>query len=249
MAAAGANRAATRGSQRHRASELIDTGGNLLTDQQRADAAAWRRTLDVHGMRTHPDWVEGFVAWPEHGVCGRFDRIVWYQGRPVMLDLKSGENAVKYPQSVSVQLALYAYAPWISARIEVAGDASTVTEWVKHPDDLDLDKGYVILLGDGMEIGELYEIDIRHGWLGAQRALDIVDWRKAHGYGAKLARKIEPPETPSGDGLIAAIMAATSQDGLVWLWKTAKDKGLWSDAATEAAKLRKAQLAEEAKEY
>lgn len=246
-AAAGANQAATRGSQRHRATELLDTGGNLLTDQQRKDAEVWRRTLDVHGMLIDPNRVEGFVMWPEHGVCGRYDRIAWYDGRPVMVDLKSGANAVRYPQSVSVQLALYAYAPMTSASIAVDGDRSTVTEWVGHDDSLDLDKGYVILLEDGKELGELYEINIRHGWAGAQQALDIVDWRKAHNYGSGLAKKIEPPKTPDGDQLIKAIESTQTEQGLLQLWRAAKDQGLWTDRATQAAKQRKTELTKVAK--
>src|SRR5690606_37879937 len=160
MRVAGAHHAANRGTQRHRASELADTGGTLLTAQQEADAEAWRRTLDRYGIEVDPAYVEGFAIWPEYGVAGRFDRIVRYQGRHVILDLKSGENAVKYPQSTAVQLALYARAPLISAEVNVHGDRSTVARWRTPPEDLDLRTGYVVLLGDGMDVGQLHEVDI-----------------------------------------------------------------------------------------
>lgn len=189
---AGAHHAANRGTQRHRASELADTDGKLLTDQQRQDAAAWQRTIEHHKLEILPGFVEGFAIWPDHCVTGRFDRIARYRGRHVIVDLKSGRNSVMYPQSTAVQLALYARAPLVSAKATTTGDRSTVTEWTTPPADLDLDTGYVVLLEDDMEIGELWEIDIAHGWVGAQQALSIVDWRKAYRYGAELARPVEP---------------------------------------------------------
>lgn len=252
MQLAGAHHAANRGTQRHRASELADTGGTLLTDQQRDDAEAWRRTIEHHGLEIDPAFVEGFAIWPDYGVTGRFDRIARYRGRHVIVDLKSGENSVKYPQGTAVQLALYARAPLVSARINVSGDRSTVTEWAPPPADLDLSTGYVVLLGDGMEVGELWEIDIEHGWLGAQHALSIVDWRKAHSYGAGLARPVGPvTEAAAVDLLVQELGAevvslteqvatAPSAVALEALWAANRDT--WTDEHTAAARQRKQEL-------
>jgi hypothetical protein len=238
-----ANDAARRGTQRHRASELFDLSEPLITDQQRADAAAWQRTIDSYGIQILPEYVEGFALWPDHFVAGRFDRIARYQGRTVILDLKSGENAVRYPQGTAVQLALYANAPMISAAVKTNGDKSTVTRWRQPPEDLDLKTGYVILLGDDMEVGELWEIDIAHGWVGAQHGLSIVDWRKEHNYGKALAGQVDPPSTPAihngVDRLLQEIKSALDEETLTRLWRTSTG---WAQTHTEAAIARKAEL-------
>lgn len=236
---AGAHHAANRGTQRHRASELADIGGALLTAQQRADAEAWRRTVEHHGLEILPQHVEGFAIWPDYGVVGRFDRLANYQGRTVIADLKSGENAVKYPQGTAVQLALYARAPLISAKVVTTGDRSTITEWTTPPADLDLKTGYVVLLSDGMATGELWDIDIEHGWAGAQLGLSLVNWRKAHRYGADLAIKIE--STPHLDAVIEHISAASTRQQLEELWLT--NSAIWTNQHTTAAADRMRQLA------
>lgn len=237
MRIAGSHHAADRGTQRHRAAELFDLGRPLITDQQKADAQAWQRTIEAHGLEIIPEHVEGFAAWPQHGVTGRFDRIARYDGRLVIVDLKSGENAVKYPQATTAQLALYARAPMISAEVATVGDQSTVTKWIEPPPDLDLEVGYVILLGDDMEVGELWEINIAHGWVGAEHALALVDWRKEHGYGRLLARKVEVQPEP--DDLLELIAGAPDEDTLTDLWRSSS---IWTPQHTAAAIRRKAEL-------
>ncbi|MCX5119237.1 PD-(D/E)XK nuclease family protein [Micromonospora sp. NBC_00362] len=239
MQVAGAHHAANRGTQRHRASELADLGGKLLTEQQRADAAAWQRTLDAYGIEILPEFVEGFAIWPEYGVVGRFDRIARYRGRHVIVDLKSGENAVKYPQGTAVQLALYANAPLISAGIDVAGDRSTVTDWTTPPADLDLEHGYVVLLGDGMDVGQLWRIKIGHGWRGAQLGLGVVQWRKEYRYGAELSSQ-ETSTTPTPD-LIDLINRAGDEPELDGIWRTYASA--WTPEHSTAAQQRLAAIA------
>ena len=253
MRIAGSHHAADRGTQRHRASELVDTDQPMLTEQQRADAAAWQRTIDHYGIEIIPQHVEGFAMWPDHGVAGRFDRIARYQGRSIILDLKSGENAVKYPQSTAAQLALYANAPLISAKTTTAGDKTTVTEWTAAPADLDLKTGYVILLGDDMDIGQLWEIDISHGMAGARSALDLVDWRKQKSYGKDLAQLVETAKPKpewvrrrdngwSDPDIADRIRQATTVDTLLDVWRQATAVGTWGQFHTQLARRRRAEL-------
>jgi len=199
MAAAGAHRKADRGTQMHRASQLVDMDGKLLTAQQRADAAAWLRTIDRYGIGIDPDFIEQFVVYPESGIVGRFDRLAYINDTLSILDLKSGENAVKYPQGTCVQLAIYRFAPYVSTAIDVTGDKSTVTEWRPMPTDIDEENGYVVFLAPGADVGELWRINIAHGRRGADIALEIVEWRKAHNYGKALATPVENsgPEQPA----------------------------------------------------
>lgn len=243
--AAGADQAAHRGSQRHRASELSDLGGNLMTQQQRDDAAAWNRTLDKYRITVDPRFVEAFVIWPDYGIAGRLDRVASVGGVLRILDLKSGENAVRYPQSTAVQLALYGYAPLVSSRVVTVGDRSTVTEWEPMPNDLDLSVGNVLLLGDGQEVGSLFDLDIERGWKGAMRALDLLEWRRENYRAAELVRPSTVPvdsSAPVGYDVLKEISEANSPEALVAVWKTATSHGMWNADATEAAKARKAKL-------
>lgn len=244
MRVAGSHHAADRGTQRHRASELFDLAEPMLTDQQRADAAAWQRTIEAYGIEILPEFVEGFAIWPHHGVTGRFDRIARYQGRHIILDLKSGKNAVAYPQGTAVQLALYANAPLISAETKTNGDQSTVTRWRQPPDDLDLETGYVVLLADEMDVGELWKVNIGHGMAGARDALNLVNWRKEHGFGKYLAEKVEPTSVVHNgvDNLLQQINDAADEKVLLQLWITNEPR--WTEIHTAAAKRRKQQLAD-----
>lgn len=196
--AANAHLKANRGSQMHRATEFVDLGRDdrLLTDQQKRDAAAWRRTLDAYGIVPLDGFVEGFVCWPEYNVAGRFDRVAVIGvcgGVTAILDLKSGENAVTYPQSTAAQLALYANAPHVSKTVRTIGDRSTVTEWQTMPATLDRQWGYVVYLPPDADVGELWRINLEHGRTGADLALQLVDWRKAHNYGRGLSQKVAAP--------------------------------------------------------
>jgi hypothetical protein len=133
-----------------------------------------------------------------------------------------------------VQLALYARAPFISKTISTAGDRSTVEDWQAPPDDLDLDTALVILLSDDMKLGELWEIDIAHGWAGAELALNIVNWRKGRDYGKELSRKV------AGFDLAGLINIAGDEESLGALWK--EYRSIWTDEHTELARQRKADL-------
>jgi hypothetical protein len=191
--AAGAHRKAERGAAMHRALELALLGRTdlLLTARQRADADALRRTLDRYRL-TPTKWVESFVCYPEHLVAGRFDAILEKSdGTTILVDLKSGENAVKYPQSAAIQLALYQRAPFVAASVQAKGDRSTVTEWAALPENLYLPRGYVLLVQPGERVGALYAINTKHGWLGAELALRIVNWRRDFNYGHGLTREVK----------------------------------------------------------
>src|SRR5690606_22100982 len=204
---------ADRGTQRHRVFELMLLGDThaLITDQQQEDLRVLERTLDRYGIEPIEGRVEQFVAWPDYGVVGRYDAVLSYQGGPALFDLKSGVNAVKYPHSTVVQLALYAYAPHTSARIDRDGDKSQVTEWTTMPDGIDLEHAYVIYCDDHHEVGELYRLNLVHGKAGADLALETVQWRKAYSFGRDLADLVEATPTPAPASAGVAPPAASAK--------------------------------------
>lgn len=198
--AAGAYRNSARGLQMHWVLQCVLSGRTdlIMTAQQRADADALRRTLDRY--RLDPtEWVENFIVYPEFLVAGRFDAILRkvVDDTLVMVDLKSGINAVKYPQSTACQLALYQNAPWMAASVDTKGDLSVVTEWTHLPENLYRDHGYVLLLQPGEPVGTLHSVNTQHGWAAAQLALRIVNWRREFSYGKDIVREVPIPKASS----------------------------------------------------
>lgn len=235
---AGQHRKADRGSQKHRVLELILTGqeDQLITDQQKHDAIILKRTLDLYKLTPHDGLVEQFVAYPDQRVAGRFDCICERSDNSLVgVDLKSGINAVKYPRSTSVQLALYFHAPMISDKINIRGkDKVSIDDWRELPDRLDRTRAYVLLVEQDAEVGSFHRIDIEHGWTGAQYALDIVAWRKKLDYGNGIALEVRPDDPiitdeSVEDGFADIASRAGSVKELQMLHKNAKDQGVLTD--------------------
>lgn len=235
---------ADRGTQMHKVLELIllDQPNRLLTDQQRRDADVLRRTLDRYDLRPAQGMAERFVAYPDPiNVCGRFDAMLQHgSGTDLILtDLKSGPNAVKYPQSTAMQLALYARAPWMSAVYEDRGDRCVVEEWTPLPEQLDRDRAYVLLVPPDADVGTLHEFDIAHGWRAAQHALEIIQWRRHKDMVAEVepTNAVEMPLSFSNRAL-----AASSVEELRDLWREAAAAGAIDDGFRLAVDAQRAVL-------
>ena len=235
--AAGVYARAERGTAMHLALQWVLSGrvDLLLTERQRADADALQRTLDKYHL-VPTAWVENFVVYPGL-VAGRFDAILLSpNGTPTMTDLKSSANAVAYPQSVAIQLAAYANAPFMATSVQTEGDKSTVTEWIPLPENLDRETGYVLVLEPGAAVGTLHEVNIDHGWAGAQLALRILRWRKGFDYGRGLAREVEL-------SFIDRARVAADLDELRVIWKEARRSKAHTEDFLAACEGRREQLA------
>lgn len=220
-------RAADRGTQMHKVLELVlsERRHLILTAQQERDAAVLRRTLDRYGLTPEKDYFEQFVLYPGYRVTGRFDCILRRPNDDIILtDLKSGTRAIEYPQSVAVQLALYANAPMISANVEGVGDQCIVNEWRAMPTGLDRKWGYVMLVEPDAEVGTLHRIDIEHGWRAAQLALEVIKWRRE-----KIVVDEVPPWRTGLDDVATfaarAIANARTVDEVRELWKSYGESG------------------------
>lgn len=246
LAAAKAHQAADRGTQMHRVLELIllNQEERLLTAQQRADADVLKRTLDRYKLTPHGTMAEQFVIYPQHNIAGRFDAILENaHGDLILTDLKSGPNAVNFPDTTCIQLALYARAPFMSADIHQSGDTSTVKDWQKIPERLDRRYGYVMLVTPDDTVGTLHRIDIEHGWAGAQLALKAVQWRKALNRGKDIATPVEdfpPPPTPAT--WESLMEGADSLDRLRELWKRCQELGELTPSLKMLAQRRSKEL-------
>lgn len=247
---------ADRGTQAHRVLELILTGreDKLLTPQQKSDAEVLKRTLDAYKLTPHDGLVEQFVVWPDHAIAGRFDCICERNdGSLIVTDLKTGLNAVRYPQSTSVQLALYARAPMVSEKIvaRTKGKVS-IDDWKELPERLDRTRAYVLLVEQDAKVGTFHRIDIEHGWAGATYALDIVNWRKKLSYGDNIAVEVPPEKATEiitdesvAQGFLTMARRATNINECKLLWRNAKDQGCLTRDLKDALTSR----AEELKSY
>jgi hypothetical protein len=170
--------AATRGTAMHRVTERADRGeAMLLTDLLADTVTAWRNALDVAGYEVVPEYIERAVVYPKERICGRFDRIVRRKADGLLriLDLKSGDRALKYPHSIAIQLALYANAPWMAAAWD--GESGETTEFEPLPDGLDREIGLVLHMPEPGRVA-IGKVNIAAGWEIAHRAVfPILDWR------------------------------------------------------------------------
>jgi hypothetical protein len=170
-----ANRSRDRGSEIHRITEQHDKGRlPVLTPDMQAIIATWEQVLEQHGIEVLTDHVERIVVHPEFKVCGTFDRIARYQGRLVVLDLKTG-RPTKYRHTMCVQLALLASAPWITRDGIVHGEKVTFTEFDPMP-EVDQEIGLIVSMpSDGSEPC-VYELPLADGLRAARLAKEAKEW-------------------------------------------------------------------------
>jgi hypothetical protein len=164
----GGSSAATLGTALHRLTELNDLGRHM--PELHADRIGqYRDCLDRHSITVHPEWVETMVLHDAWGVAGTPDRIVTWNGRHVIADLKTGRDLKYAIGEIVIQLAGYATA--------TAGWDPATESRLTLP-DIDPDVALVIHMpaqGDGCE---LIEVDIKAGREAAEHCLWIRDWRK-----------------------------------------------------------------------
>jgi hypothetical protein len=170
-----ANRSRDRGSEIHRITEQHDKGKlPVLTPDMQAIIATWEQVLEQHGIEVLTDHVERIVVHPEFKVCGTFDRIARYNGRLVVLDLKTG-RPTKYRHTMCVQLALLASAPWITRDGIVHGEKVTFTEFDPMP-EVDQEIGLIVSMpSDGSEPA-VYELPLADGLRAARLAKEAKEW-------------------------------------------------------------------------
>lgn len=163
----------------HKATEVLDRGGDLdgLPDKVKVDAHAYRDLMTARNLT--PLAAETFVVCDEVGAAGSFDRLLQGPNRCLIGDIKTSGNpdTVKYAAlSWAVQLAIYAHAkPWLPGR--------GIVEWadlnLPTPDQL---RGLIVHIVQGTGQVKLYSVDLTGGWVAAQVAAEVRDLRalKSH---------------------------------------------------------------------
>lgn len=237
--AAAASAAATTGTALHKLTELVDQGADtshLPPDAKRDLEAYARATQPLTALR-----IEQHLVLDDWKIAGTADRIVEYQGRRYIADIKTGR--VDYGQlKIAMQLAVYAH-----------GDLYDVKSGRRSPmGEIDQQRGIVIHLPAGSGTCELMWADIGQGWEALPLAKQVREWRtRGRKMLASLTAQLDDPlPLPKADDpqLVALrndVASATSVKQLTDLWGA--NQQLWTDELTELAKARRQLLEEDRK--
>lgn len=209
---------ANTGTALHKLTEKADLGEDLGTipDHLLADVTAY---LHATAALTHVA-VEAKVVHDGYRIAGTPDRVVEYEGRRYIADLKSG-NAVAHPHAPAAQLAIYAHSRYYN-----------LDTYERTDIDADLERGIIIHLQPGTGRCELHWIDIAAGWEAVEHSVWARDWRKRKGL-------TEPLDIP--DPIEDAICNASTEAELYDVY--ARYAASWLPAHTDSAATRKKAIA------
>lgn len=194
--AAQSDEKAAIGTALHTIAERIDSGETVeVPEGFRADVEAYRAAMKDAGLVVAPGWIERFVVTPEVEAAGTADRLFESAGSvclPMIGDLKTGANAIKYGMvEIAAQLAIYSRAThwWDGEKL--------------HPmPKVDQAAGIVVHMPAKSGSAILYVVDLNRGWQIAKLCYEARKWRKAE----RLATPMPPPDvagpTPSENDVV-----------------------------------------------
>jgi hypothetical protein len=220
--------AAETGTALHSLTERIDRGLPLgvVPSEYQADIEAYRAAtasieyVGIETFRVHDDWK----------VAGTADRIGIINGRPTIMDIKTG--SIDYPHKMAMQLAMYAR----SVPYDIATDKR-----IADAEPIDLNHGIIIHLPAGQGRCDLYEIDIAVGWGACLIARQVWDWRGSKDI-TRLIDVTAPPPTPAT--WESLILNAENVDRLREVWRRAKECGQLTAELRELASAKSREMGE-----
>jgi hypothetical protein len=131
------------------------------------DLKAYHAALDLYGVRS---WmVEQIVCIPGIGVAGRFDRIVRWDPKSYIADVKTAASVDYSWLEIAIQLAIYASAEYLW---DEAGKRWNPMYPVDQSDAL------VMHLPVGQARCDLYLVNLELGREAVRLAADVRHWRK-----------------------------------------------------------------------
>jgi hypothetical protein len=245
--AAAASAAATTGTALHALTELVDRGEELpvLPTEAKADLEAYREaTADLKAVL-----IEQFCVQDALKIGGTPDRVVEYQGKRYIADLKTG--SIEYGAlKIAMQLAVYARS-----------QAYDVASHKRSPLNTDLNRALIIHLPAGQGTCSLYWVDVQAGWNAVmvaravrdQRNKRFVDLTRPFDDTTGFATRPNTAVAGGSDRTLQQILAnpaprpldqqireASTRRELEVLWETHQDT--WTDDLTALAMKRTAEL-------
>lgn len=243
--AAKAHAGATTGTALHALTERMDRGleVGVVPDEYLADLVAYAQATQALSAVS----IEQFSVNDELRIGGTPDRVVTYNGRRYIADLKTGGITFGYLK-IAAQLAVYSRStPY-----------DVTTNERMEPHGADTERGIVIHLPAGTGTCTLHWIDLQAGWEAVRVARDVRAMR-ALPYRDLLAEFTDPmpslsvqeelqapglPTAPNMDAqirLAAQVKACTNDEQVRALW--AQHASDWNEDLTELAKAHIAALA------
>jgi hypothetical protein len=169
--AARATAGANLGSALHALTAQLDRGEDVAVPPPfDADLDAYRKALAGAGVQIVPEMIERVVGVDDlpEPIAGTFDRLVSFDGRTFVADLKTAQSLDYAWGAVAVQLALYAHATRLYVDESTFGPMPAV----------DQQRAIVIHLPAGKAVCTLYSVDIAAGYRAAGLACDVRAWRR-----------------------------------------------------------------------
>ena len=156
---------ATTGTAIHALTEVLDRGEDLpvIPEPAQADLAAYQQATDRFNVIA----IEQFLVVDEHKIGGTADRIIEWDGRRYILDLKTGSTVSYSMGAIAQQLAIYS-----------RGLAYDPSDGTRTPIDVDQDLAIVAHLPAGQGVCHLHKVNIDHGWEAALLSLRVRAYRK-----------------------------------------------------------------------
>lgn len=221
---------ATIGTALHALTEQMDRGQEIGTvpAEYAADLAAYAEaTKDLAAVH-----IEAFSVLDKLKIGGTPDRVVRYQGKRFIADLKTGSIDFGFVK-IAAQLAVYARSSLYDVE---TGERSV------H--GAELDKGIVIHLPAGTGTCTLYWIDLLTGWEAVKAARSVRDLR-AMSKGqvmTKFGDVVEPVsviEHPTLDvdlprPLAEQITTCTTREAVTAIWQA--NAAVWTEELTVIAR-------------
>lgn len=220
--AAKAHAAATTGTALHALTESMDRGLDLgvVPEAYAADLEAYAQATK-HLAATH---IEQFCVNDAYRIGGTPDRVVRFQGKRYIADLKTGSIQWGYLK-IAAQLAVYA--------------RSKPYDVVTHERGMhgaEIDRGIVIHLPAGSGTCSLYWVDLTKGWEAVQLSRQVRDMRAIPSK-ALLEPLDAPPPTeaprPQDPTVEQQIDTATTPEQVRDLWRV--HNRVWTQHHTDLA--------------
>lgn len=231
--AANAKSAARLGSAMHAFTERLD--GGAPDDREDAFAAAqeyepnlrkYESTLREFGITIMPRMIERIGVWKRYGIGGTFDRLGYWNGQPVVIDLKTGRDLTYGWNEIAIQLCVYAHFDGVwnpgTWTWEPMPAVSRTTALVVHLPVVDQDQADPPCT--------VYEVDLQPALAACQLCYDVREWRRFRDLAVPLA--LPAPGQPSNDWS-ARLLACASEGELRRLWSDITRNGIMADAPVD----------------
>lgn len=182
---------------------------------------------------------ELFTANDEVRTAGTFDHLMYVPGYGIIITDK--KTSSKASESYDVQLSVYANADLYDYETD---QRTTLEDYVRaagwDPALINREDGLIFWIKNGRT--QTRFLDLKKGYQAARVAAWVRDEHHTKGTAKDVTKEIRVAVALQRAQLLEFIQSASGLDILGLLWNDRRNQAIWTDAHTEAAKKRKAEL-------